>query len=61
MIIFIYREDFYDKETPKKGLAEIIIRKQRNGDTGTVNLIFKGKYTRFENYVREDYGESVYS
>ena len=61
VIIFIYREDFYDKETPKKGLAEIIIRKHRNGDTGTVNLIFKGEYTRFENYVREEFGEGVYS
>lgn len=61
VIIFIYREDFYDKETPKKGLAEIIIRKQRNGDTGTVNLIFKGEYTRFENYVREELGEGVYT
>ena len=60
-IIFIYREDFYDKETPKKGLAEIIIRKQRNGDTGTVNLIFKGEYTRFENYVRAELWEGVYT
>lgn len=54
MIIFIYREDFYDKESPKKGLAEIIIHKQRNGDTGTVKLIFKREYTRFENFIAED-------
>ena len=61
VIIFIYREDFYDKETPKKGLAEIIVGKQRNGETGKVNMVFKGEFIRFENYVAEDYAEGVYS
>lgn len=42
-------------------IAEIIIRKQRNRDIGTVNLIFKGEYTRFENFVREELGEGVYT
>lgn len=60
LIIFIYREEEYDHDTPNKGVAEVIIGKQRNGETGKVSLIFKGEFTRFENYVREDYGEGVY-
>ena len=60
VIIFIYREEEYDRETPNKGLAEIIISKQRNGETGKVRMIFKGEYTRFDNYIREEYGEGVY-
>ncbi len=59
VIIFIYREEFYDKETPEKGLAEIIVSKQRNGETGKVRLVFKGEFTRFENHVGEDYGVGV--
>ena len=61
VIMFIYREDFYDKESPKKGLAEIFLGKQRNGETGKVNMLFKGEYTRFEYHVGEDYGDGVYS
>ena len=60
VIIFIYREEAYDRETPNKGLAEIIIGKQRNGETGKVRMIFKGEFTRFENFIREKYGEGVY-
>lgn len=48
LVAFIYREEFYIKDTPKKGIAEIIIAKQRNGPTGTVELAFLDKYTRFE-------------
>ena len=50
MIVFIYRDDYYNKEnSPDKGLAEIIIGKQRNGPIGSVRLTFLGKYTRFDN------------
>lgn len=48
LVAFIYREEFYIKDTPKKGVAEIIIAKQRNGPTGTVELAFLDKFTKFE-------------
>jgi replicative DNA helicase len=51
VIIFVYREEVYDEDTEHKGMAEIIIGKQRNGPIGTCNLSFIGKYTRFENYM----------
>jgi len=51
IIVFIYRDEVYDPESPDKGTAEIIIGKQRNGPIGTVRLSFLGRYTRFENYV----------
>jgi replicative DNA helicase len=50
VIFFIYRDEVYNEESPDKGIAEIIIGKQRNGPIGTVKLTFLGKYTRFENY-----------
>ena len=50
MIFFIYRDEVYNEESPDKGIAEIIIGKQRNGPIGTVKLTFIGKHTRFENY-----------
>jgi replicative DNA helicase len=50
MIIFIYRDEVYNEDSPDKGMAEIIIGKQRNGPIGTVKLTFLGKHTRFENY-----------
>jgi replicative DNA helicase len=58
VIMFIYREELYDKNNDDvKGKAEVIIEKQRNGPTGTVTLAFLGEYTRFENYTeRDDYG-----
>ncbi len=56
VIVFIYRDEVYDEESPHKGTAEILIRKQRNGPTGTVRLTFLGHYTRFENFAPEVYG-----
>jgi replicative DNA helicase len=49
LILFIYRDEVYNPETPDKGVAEVIIGKQRNGPIGTVKLAFLGEYTRFEN------------
>jgi len=56
LIMLIYREEVYEPETPRKGIADIIIAKQRNGPTGEVHLTFLGKYTRFENLATGDYG-----
>lgn len=50
VIVFIYRDEVYNQESPDKGIAEIIIGKQRNGPLGTVRLTFLGQYTRFENF-----------
>lgn len=52
LILFIYRDEVYNDSTPDKGVAEIIIGKQRNGPIGTVKLTFLGEYTRFENYAQ---------
>ena len=49
VIAFIYRDEVYNPETPDKGIAEIIIRKHRNGPIGDVRLTFLGSYVRFEN------------
>jgi len=51
VIIFVYRDEVYNEDTEHKGVAEIILGKQRNGPIGTCNLSFIGKYTRFENYM----------
>lgn len=50
LITFIYRDEVYNEDSPHKGTAEIIIRKQRNGPIGDCRLTFLGQYTRFENY-----------
>ena len=52
LILFIYRDEVYNDSTPDKGIAEIIIGKQRNGPIGTLKLTFLGEYTRFENYAQ---------
>jgi replicative DNA helicase len=53
IIMMIYRDEVYNKDTPRKGIADIIITKQRNGPIGEVELTFLGKYTKFENYAPE--------
>ncbi len=60
VILLIYREEVYDPNTPKKGIADIIIAKQRNGPIGEVKLTFLGKYTKFENFVPDSYGEGAF-
>ncbi len=53
MVMFIYRDDYYNKDTEKKGVAEIIIAKQRHGPIGTVELLWLPEYTKFANLERE--------
>ncbi len=53
VIVFIYRDEVYNEDSPDKGTAEIIIAKQRNGPIGKTRLTFLGRYTRFENYSHE--------
>lgn len=56
IILFIYRDDYYNKDSNDKGLAEVLISKHRNGATGTVKLKFFGEYTRFDNLARDAVG-----
>jgi replicative DNA helicase len=56
IIVFIYRDEYYNKDSPDKGLAEVIIGKQRNGPTGVAKLKFFGEYTRFDNLARDSVG-----
>jgi len=53
VIMFLYRDEVYNRTEENTGLAEVNIGKQRNGPTGTVKLVFLEKYTRFENPSRE--------
>lgn len=53
LIVFIYRDEVYNDNTPDKGTAEIIIAKQRNGPIGKLRLTFMGQYTCFENFIRQ--------
>ena len=59
LIAFIYRDEVYDEESPDKGTAEVLIRKQRNGPLGTVRLTFLGQFTRFENLSPEMYSNNL--
>ena len=49
VVMFIYRDDYYNKDTEKKGIAEIIVAKQRNGPIGTIELVWLPEYTKFAN------------
>ena len=60
VIVFIYRDEVYNEDSPDKGVAEIIIGKQRNGPIGTSRLTFLGQYTRFENYTGYQYDNEDY-
>ncbi len=60
VIMFVYRDEVYNEDSPDKGMAELIIGKQRNGPIGTVRLTFLGQYTRFENFVSDPYAEEGY-
>lgn len=60
VIIFIYRDEVYNEDSEAKGMAEIIIGKQRNGPIGTCRLTFLGQYTRFENYTNDAYIDDEY-
>ncbi len=60
LIVFIYRDEVYNEDSPDKGKAEIIIGKQRNGPIGKVMLTFLGKFTKFENFTDDVYGDDHY-
>ena len=49
VVMFLYRDEYYNKDSDAKGLAEVIIAKQRNGPTGTVELVWRGDYSQFRN------------
>lgn len=52
VVMFLYRDDYYNKDTEDKNIAEVIIAKQRNGPTGTVNLVWLPEFTKFANMER---------
>ncbi|MCH8116543.1 MAG: replicative DNA helicase [Proteobacteria bacterium] len=60
LILFIYREEVYNPDTPRKGIADISIAKQRNGPIGDFPLTFVGRYTKFENWMPESYADEGY-
>lgn len=55
VIMFIYRDEYYNEESPDKGIAEIIIGKQRNGPIGRIKLQFQGQFTKFNDLAHVDY------
>lgn len=57
LIMFIYRDEVYNDDSPDKGVSEIIIGKQRNGPIGKVRLTFQGQYSRFDNYAGPAYDD----
>ncbi|MDO6748426.1 replicative DNA helicase [Gilvimarinus sp. 1_MG-2023] len=57
IILFIYRDEYYNEDSAEKGVAELIVGKQRNGEVGTVRAAFVGKYTRFDNLAPEYFSQ----
>lgn len=57
IVMFLYRDDYYNPDSEEKNITEVIIAKQRSGSTGTVKLLWLGSFTRFENYeqYRDEY------
>ena len=55
LVMFIYRDEYYDKESEREGIADLIISKHRNGGLGTVELTFQKDYPRFMSYVSDDH------
>ncbi len=53
VVMFLYRDDYYNKDSDKKNIAEVIIAKQRNGPIGTVNLVWLPQYTKFANMQKD--------
>lgn len=56
LIVMLYRDEYYNPDTPDRGIAEVILTKQRNGETGTVKLLFEPRFTRFQNLTPRTYG-----
>ena len=54
-IMFVYRDEYYFEESPDRGIAEIIIAKQRNGPTGKIRTRYPAEFTRFDNLARDEY------
>ena len=52
VVMFLYRDEVYNKESSDKAMAEVIIAKHRSGPTGTVRLVFRGQFTKFGNAAR---------
>ncbi|MGH1494204.1 MAG: replicative DNA helicase, partial [Acidimicrobiales bacterium] len=62
VVMYVYRDEMYDEESPDRGVAEVLVRKNRAGKTGKVRLAFRGQYTRFDNMAKsvpENNGQSV--
>jgi replicative DNA helicase len=54
LVMFLYRDDYYDDASDREGIADLILAKHRNGGIGTVELTFQKQYPRFQSYARED-------
>jgi replicative DNA helicase len=54
VVMFLYRDEVYNAESPDRGMAEIIVSKHRSGPIGTRKLVFLGNYTRFDNAARSE-------